>query len=35
MLNANAMVGDVINTVKTTFDFNFDLYQPVKPHGYT
>ena len=29
------VVGDVINTVKTTFDFNFDLYQAVKPHGYS
>ena len=24
-----------INTMKTTFDFNFDLYEAVKQHGYT
>ena len=29
------VVGDVINTVQKTFDFNFDLYQAVKPHGYS
>ena len=28
------VVGDYINTMKTTFDFNFDLYQAVKQHGY-
>ena len=28
------MVGDYINTMKTTFDFNFDLYQALKQHGY-
>ena len=26
-------VGDYINTMKTTFDLNFDLYQAVKQHG--
>ena len=25
-------VDDYINTMKTTFDFNFDLYQVVKKH---
>ena len=29
------LVGNYINTMKTTFDFNFDLYQAVKQHGYT
>ena len=24
-----------INTIKTTFDLNFDLYQAFKQHGYT
>ena len=24
-----------INTMKTTFDLNFDLYQALKQHGYT
>ena len=28
------MVGDLINTIKTTSDFNFNLYQPFKQHGY-
>jgi len=28
------VVGDHINTMKTTFDLNFDLYQAVKQHGY-
>ena len=28
-------VGDNINTMKTTFECNFDLYQAVKQHGYT
>ena len=31
----NTVVGDYINIVKTTFDFNFDLYQAFKQHGYT
>ena len=36
MLVFNYMVvGDFINTMKTTFDFNFDLYQAFKQHGYT
>ena len=26
---------DYINIMKTTFDFNFDLYQAVKQHEYT
>ena len=29
------MVGGFINTMKTTFDFNLDLYQAFKQHGYT
>ena len=28
------MVGDYINTMKMTFDFNFDLNQAVKQHGH-
>ena len=28
------VVGDYINRMKTTFDFNFDLHQAVKQHGY-
>ena len=28
-------VGDYINTMKTTFDLNFDLYQAVKQPDYT
>ncbi len=28
------MVGDYINIMKTTFDFNFDFYQAFKRHGY-
>ena len=27
-------VGDYINTMKTTFDLNFDLYQAVKQPDY-
>ena len=27
--------GDFINAMKTTFDFDFDLYQTFKQHGYT
>ena len=27
------VVGDYINIMKTTFDFNFDLYQAFKTHG--
>ena len=30
-----SVVGHFINTMKTTFDFNFDLNQAVKQHGYT
>ena len=29
------MVGDYINIMKTTFDFNFSLCQAVIQHGYT
>ena len=29
------MVGDIINVMKTTFDFKFDLYNALKQHGYT
>ena len=32
MLAVKYMVGDYINTMKTTFDFNFDLYIVVKQH---
>ena len=28
-------VGDYIDTMKTTFDLNFDLNQAVKQYGYT
>ena len=28
------VVGEFINIMKTTFDFNFDSYQAFKPHGY-
>jgi len=31
----NTVVGDYINIMKTTFDFNFDSYQAFKQHGYT
>ena len=31
----STVLGDVINTMKTTFDLNFNLYQIVKQHGYT
>ena len=29
------VVGDYINIMKTTFDFNFDLYQALKQQGCT
>ena len=29
------VVGDFINIIKTTFDFNFDLYSAFKQLGYT
>ena len=29
------VVGDYINIIKTTFDFNFDLYQAFKQRGNT
>jgi len=31
---SNTVVIAYINTTKTTFDFNFDLYQALKQHGY-
>ena len=31
----STLVGDYINTIKTTFDLKFDLYQAVKQHGDT
>ena len=31
----NTVVSDFINIMKTTFDLNFNLYQALKPHGYT
>ena len=30
----SALVGDYIIALKTIFDFNFDLYQAVKPQEY-
>ena len=33
--NYNTVVGDYINTMKTTVEFNFDLNQAVKQHEYT
>ena len=30
----NTVVGDYINTMKTNFDFNFNLYKAVKQYGY-
>ena len=35
IINYDTVVGDYINTKKTTFDFNFDLNQAIKQHGYT
>ena len=32
---STGLVGDYINTIKTTFFFNFDLYQAIKQHGNT
>ena len=29
------MVGDYINAMKTTFDFNLDWYQTLKQQGFT
>ena len=29
------VVGDFINIIKTTFNFNFELYSAFKQHGYT
>ena len=31
----STVVSNYINTMKTSFDFNFDLYEPFKQHGYT
>ena len=31
----NRVVGDFIYIMKTTFDFNLDLYQAFKQHEYT
>ena len=33
--NFRTVVGGYINTIKTNFDLNFDLYQAVKQHGNT
>ena len=30
----STVVGVYINTMKTTFDLNFDSYETVKQHGY-
>ena len=35
MHNFSTVVGDCINTMKTTFDFLFDLDQTDKQHEYT
>jgi len=35
MFDLHTVVGDFINTMKTTFNFNFDLYHAVKQQGYT
>ena len=35
VVNLETVVGDFINIMKTTFDFNFDLYKALKQHGYT
>ena len=32
MIPTITVVGDYINTIKTTFDFNFDLYQAFIQH---
>ena len=34
LILTSTVVGDYINTMKTTFDLNFDVYQAVKQHGY-
>ena len=34
-LKYHTVLGDNINTMKTTFELNFDLYQAFKQHGYT
>ena len=31
----NTVEGDYINIIKTTSDFNFDLFQAFKQHGYS
>ena len=33
LLRYTTLVGDNINTMKTTFGFNFYLYEAVKQHG--
>ena len=33
-LSSSKVVSDYINTMKTTFYFNFGLYQAVRLHGY-
>ena len=35
IINYDTVVGDYINTKKTNFDYNFDLNQAIKQHGYT
>ena len=34
LLPGTTVVGDYINTMKTTFEFNFDLNYAVNQHGY-
>ena len=34
-ISVDAVVGDYINTMKTTSNFNFNWYQTFKQHGYT
>ena len=33
-INLDTVVSNYINAKKTTLDFNFDLYQAFKQHGY-
>ena len=35
VVNLETVVGDFINIMKKTFDFNFDLYSAFIQHGYT
>ena len=35
MINVSTVVGDYINTMKTTFELYFDSYPAFKKNGYT